>query len=563
MSVWKSLYLWSSIAIARAKPVPGYNTSEYNVSAVTNLNTRSIWEGATIPTDIRAHWAFMKGGKEGSIEHLQAHQIPPTLTGPDGKNVPLIALDCENTEKAVSGYKGNYYDICRNYLWWRNCDPSTKDRAIMPGYVQLTRGLSKSSNYRRKLGGYQWTGGPCNPTTDPEKVNKHITTKGKTSQEEFPMAFMNEGGRWVPPSRKVGDTLLKEGVARSPVFRCVDRSENSSAGSKINKQIDKRGIRHVDGLAGNNQSPPSADTNKQTSGGKGKNLISGFKDIVKGGSKKGKEPEDRKPPPKKRAGTSSGPSSRKSATSSIKSSGSADVNDYFFFDIYNYGAAIAGIDWADWNSKCENDGGQFMGLADYDEVDRAEKSKKKILGGKISLPKKKQGGADPQTPIAGNKNSGQSPQVPGAPRKKMDASAAQIYFANLDALVLKWAKSKDEAGINSETETEEEQFARIFPDSEPDDPEVKGALKELDGITHFQWYKFTSTGIKDDQKSSLKERYADTIGHLSAQTEKLKLSGPEDTPSKNPQSGPAAPVTPVKQSGKGTGGKDSKKPKKP
>jgi len=94
--------------------------------------------------------------------------------------------------------------------------------------VEFKRGDSYSNGLRRKLGGYKGTGGPCNRATKPEIANTYITGLGMSSMEEFPMAFMEEGGRFEPANQLIGKTPLKDGVDRSPCFRCIDQSENVS-----------------------------------------------------------------------------------------------------------------------------------------------------------------------------------------------------------------------------------------------------------------------------------------------------------------------------------------------
>jgi len=97
--------------------------------------------------------------------------------------------------------------------------------------VKLHRGEAHSNGLTRTLGGYLYNSkdkaGPCHPDDD-GKVRNVFHTTGKYSQEEFPMAFMSEGGRYTPPKHKIGSTLLKPGIDRGPVFRCIDKSENTS-----------------------------------------------------------------------------------------------------------------------------------------------------------------------------------------------------------------------------------------------------------------------------------------------------------------------------------------------
>jgi len=95
-----------------------------------------------------------------------------------------------------------------------------------PGYVVFHRGEKISNKARRLLGGF--IGIPKDPRhilNDGTKRNRFYSS-GKYSQEEFPMAFMKEGGRYTPPYRKVGDLALEPGIERSPVFRCIDETEN-------------------------------------------------------------------------------------------------------------------------------------------------------------------------------------------------------------------------------------------------------------------------------------------------------------------------------------------------
>lgn len=120
----------------------------------------------------------------------------------------------------------------------RNCDPSSKERANskMPGYVLFHRGDVNSGIARRKHGGFVGDGkgtGPCSKNTNADKVNGFVQTSGLTSQEELPLAMMQEGGRYTPKTGSVGDTKLASWVDRGPVFRCINKNENNGGSSSL------------------------------------------------------------------------------------------------------------------------------------------------------------------------------------------------------------------------------------------------------------------------------------------------------------------------------------------
>ena len=132
------------------------------------------------------------------------------------------------------------------------------------GYPILHRGEVKSNSLRRKQGGYFDDGdGPCSPQNT-GKVTNYFHRQGdkKNSLEEMHMAFMEEGGIYLPDDGQIGETKVLPGVGRSQAFRCVASDENKSeytavfmavnntlltrfyagAGARIAGAVRKRGI---------------------------------------------------------------------------------------------------------------------------------------------------------------------------------------------------------------------------------------------------------------------------------------------------------------------------------
>lgn len=77
-----------------------------------------LWHGEVVPSESVKRWASQKGAKVGQPGYIRPEKMggaPELNIG--GQWYPLIQLDCENTNKL--SYKGNYHDVCRNYLWLR------------------------------------------------------------------------------------------------------------------------------------------------------------------------------------------------------------------------------------------------------------------------------------------------------------------------------------------------------------------------------------------------------------------------------------------------------------
>lgn len=83
---------------------------------------------------------------------------------------------------------------------------------------------------RRILGGYRaGNDGACNKKNQAGEYNSFYNPEVKgagTSHEEFPMAFMLEGGPYF--AKKIKDTVLEWTVIRGPNGRCISEDENKS-----------------------------------------------------------------------------------------------------------------------------------------------------------------------------------------------------------------------------------------------------------------------------------------------------------------------------------------------
>jgi len=186
-------------------------------------------------------------------------------------------------------------------------------------------------------------------------------------------------------------------------------------------------------------------------------------------------------------------------------------------NLENYSKAMK-IDWHQWDSKCQNDGGQFVGLAEY--IDEAEKKKTGGKKGKFipNIP------STPKTP-AGQSQSGQA-STPNAPTKRFGPEAINEYFASIKSLVLK-LKLKDQ-------DNEDDDVDAPLPPGEASDK-----VAEMEGIQRWQWYPFSSNGIGEGKVVSLGKYLSDTdalVGKMGG----LNLGSNEPTPSKLTKGGAAS-----------------------
>lgn len=112
----------------------------------------------------------------------------------------------------------------------RHCDPSTKEQAkspSLPGYQIYTRSKTGTNAVRRVSGGYSaGNNGPCSKANKGKDINFFHDEKNMVSLEEFPMAFMLEGGLHDIGGSKIGQTSLLVDVKRSVTFRCIPHKEN-------------------------------------------------------------------------------------------------------------------------------------------------------------------------------------------------------------------------------------------------------------------------------------------------------------------------------------------------
>jgi len=243
-------------SLVNSSPIPDETLPHLNKTYGGDLVTRSIWSKSSPDAVIKKHWAGQAGALPGTQGHIAVGDKEMFLKDLNNNYVPLISLDCENAD-ATDAYKGKYYGVCMNYLWWRyvlqparyltrdskretrNCDHTTKERSIKtnapPGYVLLHRGEKGSNTVRRKLGGFK-SRIPCSKSR--ANTNTFLLHDKETSQEEFPMALMEEGGRYTPSNGLIGTTRVASGVDRSPVFRCIDQKENSSQYKRSKKLFD-------------------------------------------------------------------------------------------------------------------------------------------------------------------------------------------------------------------------------------------------------------------------------------------------------------------------------------
>jgi len=248
------IYLAAFSFVAETTPVPDRPSSHVNITHKNFVAPRSVWSAQSLDDAIKTHWQRQAGGLKNAPQQITEAKKIKFLDDLSGNKIPLISLDCENAD-TTEAYKGKYYGVCMNYLWWRyvlqparyltrdskretrNCDHTTKERSIKtnapPGYVLLHRGEKGSNTVRRKLGGFK-SHIPCSKSR--ANTNTFLLHGKESSQEEFPMALMEEGGRYTPSSGLIGATRVASGVDRSPVFRCIDAKENSSQ-HKLSKKL--------------------------------------------------------------------------------------------------------------------------------------------------------------------------------------------------------------------------------------------------------------------------------------------------------------------------------------
>jgi hypothetical protein len=98
------------------------NEEEGNTTTTNALSQhttgRSTSESESMPPILFQHWEAQRGGAKGTVNHISPDGRPTFEFQIQGKWYPLIQLDCTNSY-TTGTYKGDYYDICRNYLWLR------------------------------------------------------------------------------------------------------------------------------------------------------------------------------------------------------------------------------------------------------------------------------------------------------------------------------------------------------------------------------------------------------------------------------------------------------------
>jgi hypothetical protein len=69
--------------------------------------------------ELNAHWEEQIGGAQGASDYIKPGEDLEYQV--NGVWYPLIQLDCTNSYSTGKKrtYGGDYYDICRNYLWLR------------------------------------------------------------------------------------------------------------------------------------------------------------------------------------------------------------------------------------------------------------------------------------------------------------------------------------------------------------------------------------------------------------------------------------------------------------
>lgn len=125
------LFLLPSLAqgnpIAYSQPLSP-NKEEYNDFSTSgqleSIIARTPGQPISEIESLNKHWRNNKGGAKdgpGFIDVMKREKgygnRPPEFLI-KGKWYPLIELDCTNAYPTKT-YKGNYYDICRNFLWIR------------------------------------------------------------------------------------------------------------------------------------------------------------------------------------------------------------------------------------------------------------------------------------------------------------------------------------------------------------------------------------------------------------------------------------------------------------
>ena len=120
---------------------------------------------------------------------------------------------------------------CIKYLVltiFRRCDPTYNKKNDASTYLgKFTRGAKNSNIVRRIAGGYtSGMNGPCNARNLGASKNFfHMGKAEHSSLEEFPMAFMVEGGLTDILDSELGHRFLVD-VKRSTTFRCIEEKEN-------------------------------------------------------------------------------------------------------------------------------------------------------------------------------------------------------------------------------------------------------------------------------------------------------------------------------------------------
>ena len=119
-------FLWS--LLCNGNPIPktvqlsliGERNGNSTITVPPNIiSSRARGGIVTLDKDLNEHWKDQIGGAQGTSEYVKPGENLEYQV--NGVWYPLIQLDCTNSYSTGKKrrYDGNYYDICRNYLWLR------------------------------------------------------------------------------------------------------------------------------------------------------------------------------------------------------------------------------------------------------------------------------------------------------------------------------------------------------------------------------------------------------------------------------------------------------------
>jgi hypothetical protein len=114
--------------LCNCKPIPktgqpsliGEENGNLTITVPPNIITSRAPGGVvTSNEELDEHWGKQVGGAQGTGDYIKPGQNLEYEV--NGVWYPLIQLDCTNSYMTGKKrtYDGNYYDICRNYLWLR------------------------------------------------------------------------------------------------------------------------------------------------------------------------------------------------------------------------------------------------------------------------------------------------------------------------------------------------------------------------------------------------------------------------------------------------------------